>query len=195
MIQRLLLTGLLVIFASGVAHAVPGESGFWLTGMGYYAFAKDESSNDMLHGAGVAGTLEGMRGTNVSLGLSLAYSSIDVQSSVDGVPTRRRVSSMPAYLMLRYWIGDPSSKARAYISGAAGVYLSFLDTTDLETGKQTSLGESGFALAVPVGFTYSLGPRISLNANYSLNWLADHSYVNNGLTHAVGLGLAFSLSQ
>jgi hypothetical protein len=185
----------LVVLTVGNSQAGVGDSGFWFTGTGYYTFAKNAQSDKMIDGAGVAATLEGMRGTNVSLGLSLGYASMDGESSEEGVSTRRRVSSMPAYLLVRYWLGDAGESLRGYAGGAAGVYISFLDTTDLETTRQTTLGTSGLALAVPVGFVYSVGERMFLNVNYTLNWLVDNEFLDNGLTHVVGVGLGFSLSH
>ncbi len=127
----------------------------------------------------------------MSFGLSLAYAVMEGQENEAGVPVKRRVSSMPAYLLLRYWIGE--GDLRGYVGGAVGVYISFLDTTDLTDNKQRTDGMSGLALAVPVGFVVPVGERAFLNFNYTLNWLVDNDYMN-GAVHTFGLGLGFTFS-
>ena len=166
-----------------------------MTGTGAYAIAKSEQSGEKIDGAALAVTLEGMRGANVSLGLSLAYASLDGETTEAGEVTQRRVSSMPAYLLVRYWFGDPEGTVRGYIGVGPGVYISFLDTTTLPDNKQTTVGSSGFALAIPAGFVYSVTERIFLNFSYSFNWLADNDYLENGIVNTFGLGLGFMLSN
>ena len=186
---------LLLVLAAGNSEAIVGQSGFWLTGTGAYAIGKNTQSDQMIDGAAMAVTLEGMRGANVSLGLSLAYATMETELNVGGVATKYRVSSMPAYVVLRYWLGPEENPVRGYVGGAVGLYISFLDTTNLNENKQTTLGMSGVALGVPVGFIYTLNERLFLNVNYSLNWLADNDYLDNGLLHAFGFGLGFTFAN
>ena len=94
MLRTLLATTMLVLLAVN-SHALVGQSGFWLTGTGAYAVGKSEQSGKLIDGAALALTLEGMRGDNMSFGLSLAYAVMDGQENEAGVPVKRRVSSMP----------------------------------------------------------------------------------------------------
>ena len=190
---RMLSVIIVLLLPAGNTEAVVGQSGFWLTGTGSYVIGKNTQSGQTIDGASLALTLEGMRGADVSLGLSLAYASMNGEENDAGVVTKRRVSSMPAYLFVKYWLGD--GDVRGYVGGALGVYISFLDTTTINDNRQTTDGMSGAALAVPAGFVYSLGDRMFLNFNYTLNWLIDNDYLENGIIHAFGLGLGFTFTN
>jgi outer membrane protein W len=121
--------------------------------------------------------------------------SMEGETTNAGVPTQRRASSMPACLLVRYWFGNPEGTVRGYFGAGPGVYISFLDTTKPSEARQTTFGSSGFAVAVPIGFVYSVNERIFLNFSYSFNWLADNDYLDNGIVNTFGLGLGFILSN
>jgi hypothetical protein len=186
---------LLIVVAAGNVEAVVGESGFWLTGTGSYVLGKSEQSGQTLDGASFALTLEGMRGSDppLSLGLSLGYASMDGEENDAGRVTKRTVDSMPLYLFVRMWLGE--GDAKGYVGGGIGVYMSFLESTNAINNRTTITGHSGFAFAIPAGFVYSLNERVFLNFNYTLNWLVDNDYLENGIINAFGLGLGFLLGN
>ena len=194
MSKSLLVAAVLVVFAT-TAYAGPGQTGFWIAGNVGYILAKEAETKETIDGAGFLLDLEGMLNPNVSLGLSIGYGVVEGQLAGGGVVEKIHVSAVPTYLYLKYWFGATDSDIRGYLGAGLGTYISYLDVTNQETGNTASFGQGGGGVTVPVGIMYALSESWALNVTYRLNWLIDSDYVENGLTHFVGVGLAFSMDS
>ena len=190
MLKRLGIMATILLLA-GSASAGVGYNDFLLTGTGSYVMAKTKDTGETIDGASFALTFESVGSADmVSFGLSFAYAVMDYETNDAGLVSKQEITTFPIYLMGRGWFG--TGRFQGYLGGAFGVYFSELKTTTVTNQTTTTRGMSGTGLSVPLGFIFNINERVFLNANYTLNWLIDNDFLENGILNSFGLGLGIN---
>jgi hypothetical protein len=187
MLRRLgILITILVV--AGSASAEVGYNDFLLTGTASYVMGQAKETGQTLDGASFTLTFESVGSADkVSFGLSFGYAVMEYEQNDAGLVSKQQVSTFPIYLMGRGWFG--SGRFQGYLGGAFGVYFSELKTTTITDHTTTTRGMAGTGLSVPLGFIFNLNERVFLNANYTLTWLIDNDFLENGILNSFGVGL------
>lgn len=191
------LTAVVALIGAATAQAQvePGD-GILTVSFGY-SLAHTAASNDEVTGTRIGLAYEKLDWSAPgSFGFAIGYSSVQGEDDVQPVSSRSRTSteSVPLYLGGKYWLGK--SKIQGYLGVALGMYISWLEVTNAQTGEKISTDTTtGFGLGIPLGGTWSLGPTLLISANYTLNWLWDNEFFKDDLLHTVNLGLGFRLGK
>ena len=186
----LILVVLLIGFGSSFAQYKPA-SGLLIFNVGW-TFTSPEDIDADLNGNTFSLSYETTDLDGIwSLGFIVSYSTMSADSLNSGgnkVPRVNKVSYqvIPVSFFCKAMFG--SEKIKGYVG--AGFGIQFSNINYFTQNREITAYENGLLLSGLVGGYWFISETVLLNANYSINYLAN-SYFQDGLAQNINIGIGF----
>jgi len=125
----------------------------------------------------------------ISFFIGLSWGQMTTEDAEETSRVERSLRTWPTFIGGRLWLGPPNIKL--FFGAAVGIWFASLDTV-VDGATVSKQSDEGFGLMVPVGISLEITRGTNLNAGYSLNVLADDTFLEDNLLHTVTVSLGFS---
>jgi hypothetical protein len=186
-----ILVALMIMAGTAAAEVGPGRAMASLNTS--FIAAKWAATSETVDGGSLGFALDIFHPTApVSFWAALSWGQMSAENAENSGPVKRTLYSRPAFFGAKYWLG--SERMKGFAGAGLGLWFSRLEAT-IEGALTESTSREGFGISIPLGASFSLTRGANINAGYTLNILADNSFLDNNLIHSVNLGIGFSWGE